>query len=140
MEKQYNDNINKLNEINSFAIAIESLAKEKQFLIGHTGYTFIVKQIEKIQNIEKLNKDELKELYDLFQNMVDSYNSKEKCIEEAYCIANIIKILYKVYKNENKDKLMFYIDKFQDIMEDKQDEKYNWYNETKEMIKEIEKI
>ena len=90
LEKQLNNNIIKLREINSFAIVIESMANEKKFLIGHSGYAFIVNQIEKIKDIEKLAVDEVKELFDLFQNMLDSYNIKDKCIEEAYCIANII--------------------------------------------------
>ena len=139
LDKQIQINITKLDEINSFANVIESLVKGKEFLIGKTGFTIKLKQIEKINDIQSLSADELRELFDIFQNMADSYDKKENCIEEAYCIANIIKIMYKIYKDKNYDKLMDYIYRLEDIMEGKEDEKYNWYEEIKkinELIKE----
>ena len=138
LEEQEEINIKHLKEINSFAIVIESLANEKKFLIGHTGFTFMINQIEKLKDMTKLSANELKELFDLFQNTADSYDPKEKSIEEGYCIANIIKILYKLYNDRNNEKLEKYIDRLEDIMENRQDEKYIWYNEIKEIIKEIE--
>lgn len=138
LEEQIQKNKKKLYEIKSFATVIESLAKEKQFLVGHTGFTFVLQQLEKLKNLEVLSVDEMKELFDLFQNMVDSYDKKEKSLEEAYCIANIIKILYKIYKDEDKDRLLEYISRFNFIMEGREDEKYNWYKEIKKIIDEIE--
>ena len=138
LEEQIQKNKKKLYEIKSFATVIESLAKEKQFLVGHTGFTFVIQQLEKLKNLEVLSVDEMKELFDLFQNMVDSYDKKEKSLEEAYCIANIIKILYKIYKDEDKDRLFEYISRFNFIMEGREDEKYNWYIEIKKIIDEIE--
>ena len=137
LEEQQKINQDKLNKIKSFAIVIESLAKDKEFLIGHTGFTNVIKLIEKLNDINQITVDEMKELLDLFQNMADSYNKKLKCVEEAYCIANIIKILYKIYKDKDKDKLIYYIDRLKFIMEDKEEE-YKWYNEIKKIIEEIE--
>ena len=139
LDEQYKINKIKLDELNSFANVIESLVKGKEFLIGHTGFTLQLQQIEKIKNIQNLSVDELRDLFDMFQNMADSYDKKEKSVEEAFCIANIIKILYTIYKDRNIDKLMEYIYRLEDIMEGREDEHYNWYEEIKkinELIKE----
>ena len=139
LDEQHKINTTNLDEINSFAKVIESLAKGKEFLIGKSGFTLQLKQIEKLENIEKLSVDELRDIFDLFQNMADSYDKKEKCLEEAYCIANLIKIIYTIYHDKNIDKLMEYIYRLEDIMEGREDEKYAWYEEIKkinELIKE----
>ena len=136
LEEVIEANRKKLNEIKSFAIVVESLANEKKFLIGNSGFTFILNKISKLNNPENLSIDELKELLDLFQNMEDSYNIKEKCVEEAYCIANIIKIQYEL-KVGLTDKIIKYIDKLNYIMNGN-DEKYYWYKEIKKIINEID--
>ena len=139
LDEQYKINTTKLDELNSFANVIESLVKGKEFLIGHTGFTLQLQKIEKLKNIQNLSVDELRDLFDMFQNMADSYDKNEKSVEEAFCIANIIKILYTIYKDTNFDKLMDYIYRLEDIMEGREDEHYNWYEEIKkinELIKE----
>ena len=139
LEEQILINKKKLNEIKSYAVVVDSLAKEQKFLVGNnTGYTFMVNQIEKLNDPDSLSVDELKQLLDLFKKMDEIYEIKEKSLEDAYCIANIIKIHYKLLKYDITDKLIEYLDKFNFIMEEREDEQYNWYKEIKEIINEIE--
>ena len=128
---------NNLKQINSFAILVDYLAKERQFLFGSTGYTNKARLIEKLRCPESLKVEEIEDLLDLFQNMANSYNFKERNIGQAYCLANIIRINYEILKNKNFSNLYDYIEKIEIIMSERKDEKYNWYNEVKEIIKEI---
>ena len=98
----------------------------------------MVNQIEKLNDPDSLSVDELKQLLDLFKKMDEIYEIKEKSLEDAYCIANIIKIHYKLLKYDITDKLIEYLDKFNFIMEEREDEQYNWYKEIKGIINEIE--
>ena len=106
---------NNLKQIDSFAILINSLAEEKQVLFGSSGYTKVMKEIEKLKNIEQLKEEELEDLLDLFQNISETFQFKEKSIGQAYCFANIIKINYKILKNKNLSKLEDYINKLEII-------------------------
>ena len=126
-------------KISSFAFVIENLVKENDYLYGHTGFTNALKKIEKIKNPDELTEEELKELFDLFNNMADSYDKNNNCIGEAYCLANIIKISYKIVKTNNYDQLLKYVDRFKKIMEQKSDEKYKWLKEINLIVEEIEK-
>ena len=130
---------NKLKQINSFAFLVDYLAKEKAFLFGSTGYTQKYKEIEKLKCPEKLKEEELEDLLDLFQNMANTYNFKERNIGHAYCLANIIKINYIISRNTDLTKLDDYIEKLEIIMSERKDEKYEWYNDIKEIIEEIRK-
>ena len=137
LDKEMETNRQKLNDIKSYAIVIESLANEKKFLIGNSGFTLLLNEIKKLDNPEDLTVDEIQELLDLFKNMEELYTKKERPIEKAYCLANIITIKYKLLKVGITDKLLQDIDKFNCIMEEK-DEKYNWYIQVKKIIYEIE--
>ena len=137
LEEEMATNRKKLNDIKSFAIVIESLANEKKFLIGNSGFTLLLNKIGKLDNPDEISVDEIQELLDLFKNMEESYTIKEKPVEKAYCIANIIKIQYVLLKVGITDKLLQYIEKFNYIM-DGVDEKYNWYKQIKMIINEID--
>ena len=128
-----------LNQIDSFAFIINSLAEEKEILFGSSGYTKAIKEIAKLKRLEKLTIEELEDLLDLFQNMSNTFQFKEKSISQAFCFANIIKINYKILKNKNLSKLEDYIEKLELIMSEKEDQNYMWYIEIKDIIKEIKK-
>ena len=130
---------NNLKQIDSFAILVNSLAEEKQILFGSSGYTKMIKEIEKIKKLEALTIEELEDLLDLFQNIANIFNFKEKNIGQAYCLANVIKINYKILKNKNLSKLQDYIEKLEIIMKERGDQEYKWYTEVKEIIEEINK-
>ena len=130
----------KLKQINSFAILIDYLSREEKFLYGSTGYTKMAKEIEKLSCPQKIKEEELEDLLDLFQSMANTYKYQEKNLGHAYCLANIIKINFEILKNRNLSKLYDYIEKLENIMNERQDEKYEWYNDVKEIIKEIKKI
>ena len=130
----------KLKQINSFAILIDYLSKEEKFLFGSTGYTKVAKEIEKLNCPKKIKEEELEDLLDLFQNMANTYKYQEKNLGHAYCLANIIKINFEILKNKNLSKLYDYIEKLENIMSERKDEKYEWYSDVKEIIKEIKKI
>ena len=138
--KELNEVIeNKLKQINSFAILVDYLAKEKEFLFGSTGYTKKNKEIAKLKCPEKIKEEELEDLLDLFQNMANTYNFKERNIGQAYCLANIIKINSIILENTELTKLDDYIEKLEIIMSERKDKKYEWYNDIKEIIEEIRK-
>ena len=130
----------KIKQINSFAILIDYLSTEKKFLFGSTGYTKKAKEIEKLNCPQQIKEEELEDLLDLFQNMANTYKYQEKNLGHAYCLANIIKINYEILKNKNLLKLNDYIEKLENIMSERKDEKYEWYIDVKEIIKEIKEI
>ena len=70
--------------------------------------------------------------------MVDSFNKDENPIEKGYCLANIIKLNYKITKKKNYDKLMDYIQILENIIERSEDNQYDWYKDIKSIIEEIE--
>ena len=147
-EKQKKINEEELKKVNSFTNFIETKIKEGKFLFGQkSGYTLMGKKIEELEQIMKtqkfeenisLNLDKVQEVLDLFHNMADSFDRKENSIVEAYCLANIIKINYLILKNIDADKLDKYIHRFEKIMEEREDEKYEWYDEIKTIINKIE--
>ena len=138
LEEQEKLNKQNLDEINSFAFVIDSLVEQKKFLYGNSGFTLMFIKLQKIKDIDNLGKEEMEEILDLFKNIADCYDKDKKSIGEAYCIANIIKLIYKIIKNENDDKLQYYIDRFYFIMEGREEEKYEWLKEIKQIIEEIE--
>ena len=71
--------------------------------------------------------------------MANTYNFKERNIGQAYCLANIIKINSIILENTELTKLDDYIEKLEIIMSERKDEKYEWYNDIKEIIEEIRK-
>ena len=135
-EKQKSINEEELKKVNSFTNFIETKIKEGKFLYGQTGFTMMGKKIEQFE--QNMKSEDVQEILDLFQNMVDSFDKKENSLAEAYCLANIIKINYVIYKVKDYDKLVKYINRFEKIMDGREDEKYNWYEEIKEIIKNIE--
>lgn len=139
LEDQFKITEDNLKIISSFAFVIENLVKENNYLYGSTGFTNALKKIEKLNNPEELTEEELQELFDLFNNMADSYDQNDNCIGEAFCLSNIIKISYKIIKTDNYDQLLKYVDRFKKIMEHRSDEKYKWLKEINGIIEAIEK-
>ena len=135
-EKQKSINEEELKKVNSFTNFIEIKIKEGKFLYGQTGFTMIGKKIEAFE--ENMKIEDIEDILDLFHGMVDSFDRKENSLAEAYCLANIIKIKYLIFKVKDYDKLAKYINRLEKIMEGREDEKYNWYEDIKEIIKNIE--
>ena len=135
-EKQKAINEEELKKVNSFTNFIETKIREGKFLYGQTGFTMMGKKIEKFE--QNMKAEDVQDILDLFQNMADSFDKKENSIAEAYCLANIIKINYSLYENKDYDKLSKYIDRLEKIMEGREDEKFIWYEDIKEIIKKIE--
>ena len=134
-EKQKEINELELKKVNSFTNLIETMVKEGKFLFGGSGFTLMA---QKLKNFEKIKSEEVQEILDLFNNMVNSFDPKDKSIGEGYCLANIIKINYSILRNKDFDKLYRYIDRLETIMKLHKDEKYPWYNEIKPIIKKLE--
>ena len=135
-EKQKAINEEELNKVNSFTNFIETKIKEGKFLFGQTGFTMWGKKIEQFE--KNMKTEDVQDILDLFHSMADSFDKKENSVAEAYCLANIIKINYLFFKINDYDKLYKYIDRFNIIMDGREDEKYVWYEEIKGIIKEIE--
>lgn len=138
LEEQLKISKNNLDKINSFSIGIEILFKGKQFLSEYKEYSFLILVINKLNDLNNLSEDELYNLLDFFQDMVDSFNKDENPIEKGFCLANIIKLSYKITKNKNYDKLMDYIQRLEIIVERSENNQYYWYNEIKNIIEEVE--
>ena len=134
-EKQKAINEEELKKVNSFTNFIETKIKEGKFLFGQTGFTMMGKKIEQFE--KNMKTEDVQDILDLFHNMADSFDKKENSIAEAYCLANIIKINYLFFKNNDYDKLYKYINRFEIIMEGREDEKYDWYEEIKGIINTI---
>ena len=135
-EKQKAINEEELKKVNSFTNFIETKIREGKFLYGQTGFTMMGKKIEQFE--KNMKTEDAQDILDLFQNMVDSFDKKENSIAEAYCLANIIKINYLLYQNKDYEKLETYILRFEKIMEGREDEKYNWYEDIKNIINKIQ--
>ena len=137
-EKLKNKNEEELKKVNSFAKFIEQKVKTGQFMYGKTGFTMVGKKIEEYEkNINNLSKDDLLEILDIFQSMVDSFDKKDNSMGEAYCLFHLIYINYKIFK-KGYDKLWKYLERLKSILFSKFDENYDWINEAKNLIKELE--
>ena len=125
--------------INSYTDFVEELVKKGKFLFGNTGYTAVGKQIEEANNLNNKTEEDFLKLLDLFRGIADNYEKNKNSIGEAFCLSNIININYKYLKSDinniRKDiervKEILDIGKY-DIYE------YEWIQEIKKVIKEIE--
>ena len=138
LEEQLKLNKKNLDKVNSFSYGIEILFKGKQLLSEYREYSFLLIIIAKLNAINNLTEEELYELLDLFQDMLDSFDKDDNLIEEGFCLANIIKLNYKITKKKNIDKLMDYIQRLEIIIESNEDKQYDWHEEIKNIIEEIE--
>ena len=133
-------NKEELDKLNSFAYYIERYIKDGEDLIGETGFTKGVSNLKKIiQSIkpEELTKIEIEDILDKFIGMADSYDKNQNRIEEAFCLANIIKINYKYLNIKDTEKLERYIERLRIIMDKKDEDKYQWYSKAKEIINNL---
>ena len=122
-------------KINSFVHYVETIIKEGKFISGNTGYTWIDNKLKKLE--ENPKKEDILDILDLFHNMLDSFEKKDKSIERAYCLGNIIKINYEHLNVREYEKLEKYIDKFEAIMKGKDESELPGYNEIMEIINKI---
>ena len=122
-------------KINSFVHYVETIIKEGKFIPGNTGYTWIDNKLKKLE--ENPKKEDILDILDLFHNMLDSFEKKDKSIERAYCLGNIIKINYEHLNVREYEKLEKYIDKFEAIMKGKGESELPGYNEIMEIINKI---
>ena len=153
LKNQYDDIQNnygkKIEEIDSFAYLIKNQIEEKdtKFIPNKTGATIFKKKISDIlknENIlELLNIDDpenVRLMVDVFNEMKNSLSKKGEYTEaEAYCIANIIKINFIIFKNYDfnlyeklKNRISFIEDRT-DI-----DTKQGWYKELEKLYEQIE--
>ena len=135
-DNQKKDIEEKLNKLKSFATYIEFLVNERKFLFGGTGFTILAKQMELINN--NPTKQQVLEMLDIFTNMIESFDKNKKSLEEAYCLANIIKLNYNYLDNEDYDNLRSYIERLEHIMEG-YDADFDWCKDIKEIIESIKK-
>jgi len=136
-QKEQKINDEELKKVNSFTNFIEKRIKEGKFIYGNTGYTVIGKKIEKFEkNIEDMTVEEIIEILDIFEGMKDSFDQKENSIGEAYCLANIIKINYTIFKRDY-DKLWKYTNRIKTLLFEKE-YNYAWVKDIKKTIEEIE--
>ena len=77
-------------------------------------------------------------MLDIFTNMIESFDKNKKSLEEAYCLANIIKLNYNYLDNEDYDNLRSYIERLEHIMEG-YDADFDWCKDIKEIIESIKK-
>ena len=137
-EKLKQKNEEELKKVNSFTNFVEQRVKSGKFMYGKTGFTMIGKKIEEYeQDMENLSVDELREILDIFQSMVDSFDKKVNSIGEAYCLFHLIYINYKIFK-KGYDKLWKYLERLKSILFSNTDEQYDWLCEAKNIIKELE--
>ena len=93
-------------------------------------------QIKKID--ENPTEEELLDILDAFHNMLDSFENKNKQIEVASCLANIMWINYEYLNVKEYKKLEKYIKKFKAIMKEKSNSDLPVYNEIMKVINIIE--
>ena len=131
-------NEEELKKVNSFANFIEQKVKSGKFMYGKTGFTIVGKKIEEYEkDISSLSIDDLREILDIFQSMVDSFDKKDNSIGEAYCLFHLIYINNKIFK-KGYDDLFKYLERLKSILFSKDDEEYDWIKEAKIIIKELE--
>ena len=132
----------KLSEINSFACIIkDELEKKNTEFMPKTGITIIRKKIK--------SEEDIYFIIDIYQEMANSF-AKSKVPSEihAYCLANIIKINFKIFKNYDfhfykilNGKINYILDRLENDDDDDEDEKKpkpEWYEQLMEVNKEIE--
>ena len=138
-EEQRKINEENLNKVNSFAFFIEEKIKSGKFIYGGTGFTAIGKKIEQYEKDDIADKsdDDIREILDIFEGMLDSFDQRENSIAVAYCLSHIIIINYKRFKR-GYEKLWNYINRLKAILFSKPEIKYDWITEAKNVIEEIE--
>ena len=116
---------------------IEQKVNSGKFMYGQTGYTIVGQKIEKYEkDINSLTVDDLREIIDIFQNMVDSFDKKDNSIGEAYCLFHLIYINYRIFK-KGYDKLWKYIERLKSLLFSKTED-YDWIKEARNIIIELE--
>ena len=136
-QKEQKINYEELKKVNSYTYFIEKKIKEGKFIYGNSGYTMIGQKIEKYEkNIENMTIEEIKEILDIFEDMKDSFDQKDNSVGEAYCLAHIIMINYKIFKRDY-NKLWKYINRIETILFEKNYD-YDWVKNIKKTIGEIE--
>jgi L1 cell adhesion molecule like protein len=134
-EEQRKINEENLNKVNSFAFFIEQKIKSGKFIYGGTGFTSIGKKIEQYEkdDITDMSDDDIREILDIFEGMLDSFDQRENSIAVAYCLSHIIIINYKRFKR-GYEKLWNYINRLKAILFSKPEIKYDWITEAKNVI------
>ena len=135
-EKQIKKNYDGLIRVNSYAPYIDKCIKNEQFIAGKTGYTSIDEKVKKLE--KNPSKEEALDILDIFHNMLDSFDKNEESIEVAFCLAHIILINYSILNIKDYDKLEVYIKRFKFIMKTKNLEKIPKYQDTIDIINEID--
>ena len=83
-----------------------------------------------------MTEEQVKEILDIFEGMKDSFDQKDNSVGEAYCLAHIIMINYKMFKRDY-NKLWKYINRIKTILFEKNYD-YDWVKDIKKTIGEIE--
>ena len=136
-QKEQKINDEELKKVNSFTNFIKKKIKEGKFIYGNIGYTMIGQKIKEYEkNIENMTIKKIKEILDIFEGMKDSFEQKDNSLGEAYCLAHIIMINYKIFKRDY-NKLWKYINRIKTILFEKKYD-YDWIKDIKKTIEEIE--
>jgi hypothetical protein len=118
-------NQDELNKLNSFAYYIEKLIKDGQYLFDES--------VIETHNVN-FTDAEKQDILDIFIGMANSFDKSQNTIEEAFCLANIIKMKYKYMNIRDTEKLEGYIERLRQIMAKKKVDKYPWYSRINELI------
>ena len=133
-------NHDELGKLNSFSYYIERLIKDGQYLFDESGFTEMVFKLKKIiysQNVNEFTDAEKQDILDIFIGMANSFDKSQNTIEEAFCLANIIKMKYKYMNIRDAEKLEGYIERLRQIMAKKEVDKYPWYSRINELINNL---
>ena len=136
-EKEKKINEEELKKVNSFTSFIEEKINKGEFIYGKTGFTVIGRKIDRYEkDIESMTLEEIKEVLDIFEGMVDSFDQKDNSVGEAYCLSHIIIINYKIF-NRGYDKLWARINRLKTILFSIK-KTYVWAEEAKKIMDILE--
>ena len=139
-DTQKNKNREELMKINICNLLVDYLVKGKKYLPENEIFEQIEKRIDKFRQKKEHTLEETNEILALFNDMEDFFEKNEISIGEAFCLANIIKISFEILKITDYNKLKFYIERLEFIMNGKDGKEFENYEWLKDTIIIIEKL
>lgn len=133
----------KIAEIDSFTNLIKDKIEKRNtiFVPNRTGNSIIHNKLQKA--------DDLYLMIDIFQEMADTLSKGPYSETEAYCILNVVKINFSIFKNydfdlyyNRKRRIDHILDKLEEENDDDDDDEIkrpSWYEQYQELYEEIEK-
>jgi len=133
----------KIAEIDSFTNLIKDKIEKRNtiFVPNRTGNSIIHNKLQKA--------DDLYLMIDIFQEMADTLSKGPYSETEAYCILNVVKINFSIFKNydfdlyyNRKRRIDHILDKLEEENDDDDDDEIkrpSWYEQYQELYEEIKK-